>query len=296
MAAQDDEKIRAARAVYARQMGALLGVRAPRLEAAFAAVPREAFLDGSPWRIVSPGGATVTLPENDPVLIYQDVLLALQPERGVNNGSPSLHIRLLQALEVKPGQRVLHLGAGTGYYTAILAELVGPQGAVIGVELDPELAAAAERNLRPWKQVKLVCGDAFQWPRAAADRVYVNFAVAQPAEPWLTHLPLGGRLVFPLGVPPLAPRKGVRHATRGGAILVENRGAGFAASYAGPAYFVWATSRANDDHAMLQKLTHAFDAGGIEFIRSLVWKRTVDPGRCWFCHGDWALCYDPVPV
>jgi protein-L-isoaspartate(D-aspartate) O-methyltransferase len=165
MAAQQQDDIRAARALYARQMAALLGQRSDGLQAAFAAVPREAFLDDKPWRIVSPGGATVTLPENDPTLIYQDVLLALQPERGVNNGSPSLHIRLLHALDVRPGQRVLHLGAGTGYYTAILAELVGPQGSVTAVEVDPELAAAAERNLKPWKQVKVVRGDGFQWPR-----------------------------------------------------------------------------------------------------------------------------------
>jgi protein-L-isoaspartate(D-aspartate) O-methyltransferase len=296
MAAQDKDEIRAARALYARQMGALLGARNDRLQAAFAAVPREAFLDDKPWRIVSPGGATVTLPENDPTLIYQDVLLALQPERGVNNGSPSLHIRLLHALDVKPGQRVLHLGAGSGYYTAILAELVGPQGSVIGVELDPELAAAAEKNLRPWKQARVLCADAFQHPRQETDRIYVNFATGRPAEPWLTHLPLGGRLLFPLGVPASAPRTGVRHSIRGGALMIENRGVGFGASYIAPAFFVWAAGQAADDPKMLEKLHQAFDAGGIEFVRSLVWRSASDPGRCWFCHADWALSYDQLPV
>ena len=204
MAAESSEASRAARALYARQMGALLGQRSERLEAAFAAVPREAFLDDKPWRIVSPGGATVTLPQNDPTLIYQDVLLALQPERGVNNGSPSLHIRMLQALDVKPGQRVVHLGAGAGYYTAILAELVGPQGSVLAVEVDPELAAAAERNLKPWKQVGIACGDALDWPRTPADRIYVNFAVARPASPWLENLQAGR----PAAVSAWRPRAG----------------------------------------------------------------------------------------
>lgn len=295
MAAQDDETVRAARALYARQMGARLDVPAPRLEAAFAAVPREAFLDDGPWRIVSPGGATVTLPHNDPTLIYQDVLLALQPERGVNNGSPSLHIHLLQALDVRPGQRVVHLGAGTGYYTAILAELVGPQGSVTGIELDPELAAAAQRNLAPWKQVRLVCADAFQWPRTETDRVYVNFSVSHPAQTWLTGLALGGRLMLPLGVPAPAPRKGVRHAIRGAALLVENRGAGFAARHVTPAYFVWVAGQAAEDQAALDKLAQAFDQGGIEFVRSLAWQTPADPGRCWFWQPDWALSYDPLP-
>jgi protein-L-isoaspartate(D-aspartate) O-methyltransferase len=296
MAAQNQDDIRAARALYARQMAALLGQRAERLQAAFTAVPREAFLDDKPWRIVSPGGATVTLPENDPTLIYQDVLLALQPERGVNNGSPSLHIRLLHALDVRPGQRVLHLGAGAGYYTAILAELVGPQGSVTAVEVDPELAAAAERNLKPWKQVKIVRGDGFQWPRGETDRIYVNFAIGRPADPWLEQLPLGGRLLFPLGVPAPAPRTGVRHSIRGGAILVENRGPGLAATYVAPAYFVWAAGQGSDDRPMLRKLGEAFDGGGIEFVRSLIWKGTGDPSRCWFWHGDWALSYDQPPV
>ncbi|MGE0154710.1 MAG: protein-L-isoaspartate O-methyltransferase [Reyranellaceae bacterium] len=295
MAAQDNDPIRAARALYARQMAALLGQPNQRLQAAFAAVPREAFLDDKPWRIVSPGGATVSLPQNDPTLIYQDVLLALQPERGVNNGSPSLHIRLLHALDVRPGQRVLHLGAGAGYYTAILAELAGPQGSVTGVELDPDLAALAERNLKPWKQARIVCGDGFHWPRAPTDRIYVNFALARPADAWLSHLPLGGRLLFPLAVPAPAPRSGVRHAMRGGALLVENRGPGFAASHVAPAYFVWAAGQRPEDAAMLAKLTEAFDRGGIEFVRSLVWKGAGDPGRCWFWQPDWALCYDKVP-
>jgi protein-L-isoaspartate(D-aspartate) O-methyltransferase len=295
MAAESSEASRAARALYARQMGALLGQRSERLEAAFAAVPREAFLDDKPWRIVSPGGATVTLPQNDPTLIYQDVLLALQPERGVNNGSPSLHIRMLQALDVKPGQRVVHLGAGAGYYTAILAELVGPQGSVLAVEVDPELAAAAERNLKPWKQVGIACGDALDWPRTPADRIYVNFAVARPTSPWLENLKLGGRLLFPLGVPAPAPRTGVRHSIRGAALLIENVGPGFAATYVTPAYFVWASSHAVEDKAMLETLARAFDAGGIEFVRSLVQGPGADPSRCWFWQADWALSYDRPP-
>lgn len=291
MAAQGLEASRAARALYARQMGALLGRRDERLEAAFAAVPREDFLDDKPWRIVSPGGATVTLPENDPTLIYQDVLLALQPERGVNNGSPSLHIRLLQALDVKPGQRVAHIGAGAGYYTAILAELVGPQGSVIGIELDPELAAAAEKNLKPWKQASAICADGFAWPRKEVDRIYVNFAVAQPAASWLDHLHLGGKLLFPLGVPAPAPRTGVRHSIKGAALLIENRGPGFAASHVAPAYFVWVSGQGAGERPV-QKLAEAFDRGGIEFVRSLIRGAASDPARCWFWDKEWALSYD----
>jgi protein-L-isoaspartate O-methyltransferase len=78
------------------------------------------------------------------VLAYQDVLFALQSEKGVNNGSPSLHARLLAELDVQiGGDRIVHVGAGTGYYSAILAELVGTSGHVHAVEMDPDLAANA---------------------------------------------------------------------------------------------------------------------------------------------------------
>jgi protein-L-isoaspartate(D-aspartate) O-methyltransferase len=82
------------------------------------------------------------------VLAYQDVLFALQSEKGVNNGSPSLHARLLAELDVQiGGDRIVHVGAGTGYYSAILAELVGTSGHVHAVEMDPDLAAHAQAAL-----------------------------------------------------------------------------------------------------------------------------------------------------
>ncbi|MCI0363090.1 MAG: hypothetical protein L0219_04365 [Phycisphaerales bacterium] len=49
------------------------------------------------------------------MLAYQDALFALVPEKSINNGSPSLYARLLAALDTKPGDHVLHIGAGTGY-------------------------------------------------------------------------------------------------------------------------------------------------------------------------------------
>jgi protein-L-isoaspartate(D-aspartate) O-methyltransferase len=61
-------------------------------------------------------------------VLYQDLVIALDPARGVNNESPSLHAKLLEALGPKPGERILHVGAGAGDYSAILAELVGPGG------------------------------------------------------------------------------------------------------------------------------------------------------------------------
>ena len=73
------------RRAYARQMLAILGVDNPAIEAAFAAVPREAFLGPPPWTASSPFGGYRPLPGSDPVVLYQDLVIALDPARGVNN-------------------------------------------------------------------------------------------------------------------------------------------------------------------------------------------------------------------
>jgi hypothetical protein len=73
------------RRAYARQMLATLGVDNPAIEAAFAAAPREAFPGPPPWTASSPFGGTPPLPGADPVVLYQDLVVALDPARGVNN-------------------------------------------------------------------------------------------------------------------------------------------------------------------------------------------------------------------
>jgi protein-L-isoaspartate(D-aspartate) O-methyltransferase len=70
---------------YARQMLAILGVDNPAIEAAYAAVPREAFLGPPPWTASSPFGGIRPLPGADPVILYQDLVIGLDPAHGVNN-------------------------------------------------------------------------------------------------------------------------------------------------------------------------------------------------------------------
>src|SRR5215470_12921149 len=114
--------------------------------------PARGFLGTDPWRIVQrPSGPP--LPVNDPVYAYQDAAFTLVPERCVNNGSPSLHAKMLDDLAVEPGQHIAHFGAGAGYYTAMLAELTGASGRVTAIELDAVLAERARANLAAWGQV-----------------------------------------------------------------------------------------------------------------------------------------------
>ena len=73
--------------------------------------------------------------------------MAIDPARGLNNGEPSFLAYLIDALELKAGEHVAHIGCGTGYYSAILAEVVGKKGRVTSVEIDQKLAVRAKRNL-----------------------------------------------------------------------------------------------------------------------------------------------------
>jgi protein-L-isoaspartate(D-aspartate) O-methyltransferase len=92
---------------------------------------------------------------------------------------------------------VLHLGCGAGYYTAVLAEVAGASGRVVAVEADAALAEEARRNLAPWPQVQVVCGDGTD-PQGPHDAVLVNAGATHARPEWLAALREGGRLLLPL--------------------------------------------------------------------------------------------------
>lgn len=289
-----DDELTIIRRAYARHVLAVAGALGNnRLEAAFREVRREHFLGLEPWSIAPFERPPVGLPDNDPVYAYQDVLFVLSRDRGVNNGQPSLHARMLNALEPQHGQSVVHLGAGTGYYTAILGHLVGPQGRVTAVEVDPKLGERARSALQGMPWVDVVIGDAEEWPEAETDRVYVSFGVTAPAAAWVERLAPGGRLAFPLGVPTPGPGS-VQFHDLGAAIVVERRPHGFAAASHGSAYFIHAEGGLGAvDNERLDRLKRAFQSGTVDFVRSLVWHRSADPGRCWYWSPEWSLSFDP---
>ncbi|RUU28765.1 protein-L-isoaspartate O-methyltransferase [Mesorhizobium sp. M6A.T.Ce.TU.016.01.1.1] len=181
---------------YARLMTANAGSADPRLEGVFAAVPREAFLGPGPWTVVA-GNGKVETPSADPVHIYQNVLVALDADKGINNGEPFLHAIWIGKVAPKPGEIVTHVGAGTGYYTALLAQLISPGGAVIAFELEPSLADRAIKNLEAYDGVTVIHGDAVISGLPPSDIIYVNAGVAAPPAKWLKALKPGGRMVFP---------------------------------------------------------------------------------------------------
>jgi len=130
--------------------------------------------------------------------LYRDVLVGLQTERRLNNGQPSFLAALLRASAMSAGDHVVHLGCGTGYYSAVIAELVGPDGRVTAIEADPELAARAIEGLADWPQVQARCGDAAIDAFDPADVVLVNFGMTHPLPRWVQQLKPGGRLLVPI--------------------------------------------------------------------------------------------------
>jgi protein-L-isoaspartate(D-aspartate) O-methyltransferase len=79
---------------------------------AFSSVPREQFVGPGPWKVFA-GGSFIETPTADPAFLYQDILIALAPERYINNGEPSLHAISLAALNVRQGETIVHIGAGS---------------------------------------------------------------------------------------------------------------------------------------------------------------------------------------
>ena len=175
-------------------------LRNPSVVEAFATVPRENFLGPGPWTIVpfNRPKEPFTTPDDAPHWLYHDILVAIDPARGLNNGQPSFWAHNFEHLDLQRGERVLQIGAGTGYYSAILAEIVGPAGRVTAVEFDADLAARARAALAPWRHVEVVAGDGRLHDAGEVDAVVAFAGSTHPAPLWLDRLADNGRLMMPL--------------------------------------------------------------------------------------------------
>ena len=267
---------------YARLVAANAGVSAvhQRIIDAFAAVPREHFLGPGPWKVFTRSGYIET--PSDPALLYQDVLVALKSEAHLNNGQPSLHMACLATLGVKEGETVVHVGAGTGYYSAILATLTGASGRVIGYEIDDDLAARAKDNLAAYPNVEVRHQSGTIGSLPECDVVYVNAGATGPLEVWTSALRPGGRLLFPL-----TPAQGAGYM-----LMVTRTAAGaFAAKFVCGAIFTPCIGARDDDTA--KRLSDAFAKGGVASVLSLQYNTTPDE-TCWFAGPGWWLSTRPL--
>jgi protein-L-isoaspartate(D-aspartate) O-methyltransferase len=213
------------RRAYAKHVMAASGVSNRRVEAAFASVKREDFLGRGPWQVVRWGRGYVPTPSRNPVYLYDDVVVAIIPERHLNNGQPSLHAALIASAAPRLGEHVVDVGAGVGYYAAILHRLVGRQGRVTAVEFDAGLATRLAANFAAVRNINVVHGDGARVPFDSADIIYVNAGATKPAEAWLDRLAEDGRLILPLTAAEF-PAGDVRH---GAVFRIERQGSDFLA-------------------------------------------------------------------
>lgn len=247
-----------------------------RLIRAFATVARERFLGPGPWQVITASGYIDT-PSDNPTFVYQDVVLALVAERRINNGQPSLHATCMAAATVAAGETVVHIGAGAGYYSAILSELVGPTGQVMALEIDPELANRARKNLTACPNVSVECRSGTAGTLPPADVIYVSAGATMPLKIWLNALRPGGRLIFPL-----TPADGV-----GGMLLVtKNEEMPFGAKFVSAAVFIPCIGARDDRTAAA--LTEAFRYRGTASVERLH-VGTAPDDTCWFAGEGWWL-------
>jgi len=277
------ENIQAQRLFFANRIAAKAGIPpGSELAAAFATTPREDFVGPPPWKIFT-GSGYVETNSDDPAVLYQDVVVSLGFDRHLNNGQPTLHAICLAALAPQKGERVVHVGAGTGYYTTLLAKLVGKTGTVDAYEISPDLAQRASSNLAEFPQVTMHSRSGSEGPLPECDVLYVNAGASAPLALWLDALRPMGRLLFPL-----APAEGV-----GAMLLIKKQENGaYAAEFLVQARFVPCIGA--QDEATAQRLIEAFRNSNWSKVKSLhrghaAAHEKASGGSCWFQGQDWWL-------
>jgi protein-L-isoaspartate(D-aspartate) O-methyltransferase len=269
------------RRFYAEEVRVCANIRTPSLVEAFAKVRREKFLGPGPWRIGSAGGGISdywTTEDADPSRVYHNVVIAIDPQKGLNNGQPSSLAMWMDALELKAGSDVLHVGCATGYYSAILAETVGTEGHVWAVDVEAALAEQARDNLSDLPQCEVACADGWEFDPGPCDAIFINAGATHPNPRWLARLKPGGTLVVPLtlSIP------GMPH-TSGMMLKVRRDGDGYVASFLS-AVSIYALTSGRDDawNALLARAMGTRKWGAVRWLR-LDEHAAVE--TC-FCHGE----------
>ena len=187
----DDASLAELRERLVTEVLATSGIRDERIAAALRAVPRHLFLPHLPPEEAYLDDAIVTKrdAEGQPIS---------------SSSQPAIMAIMLDQLDLAPGQRVLEIGAGTGYNAALIRHIVGPSGAVVSVDIEADLVDRAREHLASagCPDVAVVAADGAEGfpPGAPYDRVIATVGVSDLAPAWLHQAGPDARIVVPLDV------------------------------------------------------------------------------------------------
>jgi protein-L-isoaspartate(D-aspartate) O-methyltransferase len=285
------EDLQEARMRFAKEIQRQGQIKSMGLIDGLATVPRENFVGPGPWKTIRAAemakGYQVT-PDSNPKHLYDNVLVALDERRMLNNGEPLGLLLFLDNLALSAGDRFLHIGCGVGYYTAIAARAVGSQGSVVGVEIDPALAARAKWNLQSYGTVKVFADNGTLDQFGSFDAIFVNAGCTRPQSIWLNQLAVGGRLLVPLTVAlPTMPGIGA-----GAMLLVTKDETEWLARFTSSVgIFHCEGARSLQEEALLAK---AFAGGNRQSVCRLRFDGHVPGPNCWLHAAEFCLESDPA--
>jgi protein-L-isoaspartate(D-aspartate) O-methyltransferase len=264
---------------YAQEISALGGIKSPALRRALAMVRREDFLPPGPWLIESLEGSYYPSDDDAVDHILHAVGVAIDADRLLNNANPAKICVQIERADIRPGETVVHVGAGFGYFSALMAELVGPSGTVVAAEIDPHLRKQAGVNLAAWPQVRMT-GDALACALPPCDLLFASAGLADLPLDWILALKSGGRMIVPM-------TDGGNHGVVFHFYKLSPSGPLSATAASFTRHYPCAGTR---DPAALSAMSKAFSRPFAQ-VRSLRLDKHPASPECWMHGAGWCLSY-----